>query len=423
MRHTRLRTPLFFSFRSALCAALLLALPLSPFIEVHAENFERQNLEKQTSEKQPPQTVPAPKPALSNGTVSVPNSVSHSVAKSLVAYRGTSSLVGNIEAEMLSQGLAQVSITSDASREAAVFTVDNPARLVVDLPFQGSRTHALRKPARIESANNELLAAVRIAAHDTKVRIVFDLQGATAPPYSIESRSKKLTIRLGTGVTGKSASAPASLTQPPQRTKEPTSTPVAPQPSSPAVLVTAPPNHSDAGAPTSTPAPTPMPTLAPPPTAIPTAIATAKAVTVKTEPVLSPTELAPATSAAQKLTTSQVLSQTEKVEIIEGPALVGILFPTHSASEAPTVRLTLNHRPRFRLGRRNEQSYRLRIEDCSLATERVGLPFFPPQDFVGFTMIQASQVGSAVEVVIGADRGTRITATPDDSDILLRANR
>jgi hypothetical protein len=422
MRHTRLRPSLFFSFRSALCATLLLALPLSPFIEVHAENSEQQ-----TSEKQPPQTVPAPKSALSNRTVSVPNSAPHSLTKSLVTYRGTSSLVGNIDAEMLSQGVAQVSVTSDASREAAVFTVDNPARLVVDLPFQGSRAHALRKPARIESATNELLAAVRIAAHDTKVRIVFDLQGPTAPPYSIESRSKKLTIRLGTGVTGKSASsAPPSLSQPPQRTKEPSSVPTTPQPSSPAKLVTTPTNQIEALAPASTPIPTPMPTLAPPPTSIPTAIATTKALAVKTAPALSPTEntpAAPATSAPQKVTNSQALSQTEKVEIIEGPALVGILFPTHSASEAPTVRLTLNHRPRFRLGRRNEQSYRLRIEDCALATERVGLPFFPPQDFVGFTMIQASQVGSAVEVIIGADRGTRITATPDDSDILLRANR
>ncbi len=389
---------------------------------MHAENSE-----KQTSEKQLPRTAPSPKPALSNSKVPVPNSAPHSVAKSLVAYRGTSSLVGNIEAEMLSQGVVQVSITSDASREAAVFTVDNPARLVVDLPFQGSRTHALRKPARIESTTNELLAAVRIAAHDTKVRIVFDLQGTTAPPYSIESRSKKLTIRLGTGVTGKSASSAApNLSQPPQRTKETSSAPATPQPSSPAVLVTTPPNQIEAGVHTSTPIPTPMPTSAPPPTAIPTAIATTKALAVKTAPALSPTEhmpAAPATSAPQKATTSQALSQTEQVEIIEGPALVGILFQAPAASEAPTVRLTLNHRPRFRLGRRNEQSYRLRIEDCALATERVGLPFFPPQDFVGFTMIQASQVGNAVEVVIGADRGTRITATPDDSDILLRANR
>jgi len=309
-----------------------------------------------------------------------------------------------------------VKIGSTVGLSAAVFTVDGPPRLVIDLPFNGNRSKVLRKPVRLQSAPNSEVEAMRIAAHDDKIRIVVDLKGQIAPPYSVESRSHDLIIRLGGSI-------------PPQPPSKVVGSPTV------AVVTTVkavPPTPPDPTAP-------PTPALTPVVVASPTSTPIATSIPVPSIPAPSSTQShppatprhSPAITQPPEVVEDTFLSATprsalvisEKIEAIEGPSLVGILFSSKTINGEPAVRLTLNHRPRFRLSRRDQQSYRLRVEGCKLASSRVGLPFFPPQDFVGFTMIKAAEVGTGVDVIIGTDRGSRITATPDDSDILLKASR
>ena len=80
----------------------------------------------------------------------------------------------------------------------------------------------------------------------------------------------------------------------------------------------------------------------------------------------------------------------------------------------------MNYRPQYRLSRSNDRSYKLRIADCAIASESLSLPFFPPQEFAGFTVVQAAAIGRDLEITIGTDRGVRISAVPGDTAILLQ---
>ena len=344
-------------------------------------------------------------------------------AQELISYTGSSPFLAHAQIGLAhaqigatSTNTIVVKIGSTVGLSAAVFTVDGPPRLVIDLPFNGNRSKVLRKPVRLQSAPNSEVEAMRIAAHDDKIRIVVDLKGQIAPPYSVESRSHDLIIRLGGSI-------------PPQPPSKVVGSPTV------AVVTTVkavPPTPPDPTAP-------PTPALTPVVVASPTSTPIATSIPVPSIPAPSSTQShppatprhSPAITQPPEVVEDTFLSATprsalvisEKIEAIEGPSLVGILFSSKTINGEPAVRLTLNHRPRFRLSRRDQQSYRLRVEGCKLASSRVGLPFFPPQDFVGFTMIKAAEVGTGVDVIIGTDRGSRITATPDDSDILLKASR
>jgi len=85
------------------------------------------------------------------------------------------------------------------------------------------------------------------------------------------------------------------------------------------------------------------------------------------------------------------------------------------------VRVALAQRPQFKLSRRDDRSYRLVINDCYMGAKEQQLPQFPPADFEGLTILRAEQVGTAVEVIIGTERGVKLASVSKNNDILIRA--
>jgi len=87
----------------------------------------------------------------------------------------------------------------------------------------------------------------------------------------------------------------------------------------------------------------------------------------------------------------------------------------------PAFRLVLKTRPQFKLTKKDEHSYTLTISECSIIADHLKLPYFPPQNLVGFTHILARENPGGIEVTIGVERGIRISAVAKDSAIVVRS--
>ncbi len=96
-------------------------------------------------------------------------------------------------------------------------------------------------------------------------------------------------------------------------------------------------------------------------------------------------------------------------------------FVRLAPSDVRAVRLNLSAKKNFTLAREDSNTFALTIPGTSLDSNEVGQPFFPPQDFSGFTMVHAQQDGDNVVVRIGVDDNTRVVALPKGSSLWLRA--
>lgn len=283
----------------------------------------------------------------------------------------------------------------------ATLVLENPLRVVIDLP--PSKTIKNKNIAVNKSA---AVSALRIGAHSDKLRLVLDIRGLQPPEISVYQRDSGTEIdvfvkKVRTAVPTPRAVATVQVilpepTEPPTSTStalpESTSTPV-PEATATYLAPTAPVAPSMTATPTSTSTTAPTPTRASP-TAVPTATVA--------PPPLPPTT--PPTTA-----------------ISGGPHVLEFGFEYSNPEHTPIIRISLSDRSEFKLSKAEERLYKLSIPGARLASLTLKLPQFPPHDFVGFSFVQAEQQGDSVEVKIGVDRGARISAFPQDKDILVRA--
>jgi hypothetical protein len=74
----------------------------------------------------------------------------------------------------------------------------------------------------------------------------------------------------------------------------------------------------------------------------------------------------------------------------------------------------------FKVSKIDVNLYAIEIPDTTLSTETLSLPQFPPHDFLGFTYIEGAKTTGGVVVRIGVERGARISAFAQGSDIVVR---
>lgn len=305
-------------------------------------------------------------------------------------------------------------IKGPSAMKAEIFEVENPRRLVIDLPVTVSKLNRT-----VASPNQNLITAIRFGAHPGKVRIVLDFASGIVL-HTSHKTAGRVTLTLETTPTKELSATPIPLITPPsQPTLTPTVIPSATQlqaetpratPTviqttvSPLVSITPEPSVTPlatgtlAPLPTETPHPTPTFTPEPSPTTMPTATET---------PAATPT-VAPAIE-------TPLISP-----VAVGCRLSGIEFFLENAESF--VRLTLSERTQFKLVREKERRYKIMIPDCTVATPGLSLPQFPPNDVVGFTLVRIQQVDSKIEIDIGLDDGMKANAVNKDAAILIKAS-
>ncbi len=254
-----------------------------------------------------------------------------------------------------------------------VFLLTDPNRLVVDL-FNKN----LKITKTILPSENKFISAIRFGAHPDRLRLVLDLK-AEQIDYKTESKKGNLTISLWIKkqdvVTALPDIKETGLIPTPLATQTPTGTivPLA----TPTVELT----------PTSPPMPTSTPTVV-----VSTAVATA---------ISLETPLPPSSAGDKNIT--------------------DIKFGKAPADNMPIVILQFSSKSEYKLIKKEDGVYILSVRGTGIESSRLALPFFPPHDFIGFTMVQARNVGADLEITIGVERGVRVASVTKDTQIWIRA--
>ncbi len=331
----------------------------------------------------------------------------------------------------------ELQIDSTVASSATVFSVPDPARVVVDLAIKSSdvaavKKSSLRRPRNLPITKGTCCEAVRIAAHQDKIRIVLDLRGDQKLALASTKSSNRVVATL---------SHTAVLREVPPA---PTATTAAQKPA----IISATRNLQEEAL-----------DATPSASSQSASSQSASSQSAAVEPSFSPHSLSErAISEASVSQSSSSQSSSAHFSSSHGsessgsisspiagsavtlvpetsiqprvPALTSIQFSLdtpEAATKGKYVRLITNHRPQYQLEKKDKKTYRLRINSCSLAVKGavngVGLPYFPPQDFEGVNMILASQKGSDVIVEISVDPQFRVTAIPGDDEIQVLATR
>lgn len=85
------------------------------------------------------------------------------------------------------------------------------------------------------------------------------------------------------------------------------------------------------------------------------------------------------------------------------------------------MKIKLSFRSEYKLTRRDQKTFDLEIPNCTVASESLALPYFPPHDFVGFTFVKVERSGNGVKVALGVDRGVRIASVVNENEIWIKA--
>lgn len=293
----------------------------------------------------------------------------------------------------------------------STLVLEHPLRVVIDMPPSKNV-----KNTGLNVDKHTMVSALRIGVHQDKLRFVLDLRGKTTPQVSVSesARGTEIDVFVPGTPEAQPTEAPTATPEPvatvqvivpefptevpesivtevPQTSAPLTEEPTATQSAATATTVpTSTPTATNTPAPTNTEAPTPSATATPPQ---PTATAT---------PLPVPPTAPPIAVAS------------------EGPRLLEFKFEYNESDKTPVIRISLSERSQFTLSKADERLYKLTIPGTQLATLGLKLPQFPPHDFAGFTFLQAEQRESNAEVKIGVERGARISALPQENDILVR---
>lgn len=267
-----------------------------------------------------------------------------------------------------------VSISAITVEGAAVFGVENPARIVIDLPqLRSKRSRSF--PAAAGSVNG-----VRFGSHPDKLRIVLDLSSSQLPLIRQQAEKTELKIELLESVEA----APTPSLRP---------------------IETATPSPSAMPSPTAPPALTDTPFLAPTPS--PLAVSSPAPVE-KTAPTITPTPL--------------IQPPTDLTSALPGGpiAVARFEFGYLPEDQSPVLKIGLSQRAEYKLSRSDQKTFQLIIPNSHLAGKYLTLPHFPPGDFTGLNSVQARPLRNDVEISIGVDLGTRLASFVKENEIWVR---
>ena len=290
-------------------------------------------------------------------------------------------------------------IQSASAFTANVFTLENPARIVIDALGLKLQSQKSASPGK-----NKILKGFRLGFYPDKVRFVLDLNGKSLPSYSTSQEGNTFVLTIG-GEDELMKLAPVETREEEPRVEaSPTSTPEQK-------------NETPLPEATATETPEPTPTEKPEEKTATPAPPTASPVVIQPSP--TPTEIPPQPTATQTpLPVVQGFGSAAKEADVENE-LGNIIFD-ESGPESSLLRLILWKDAAFKLSKEKDY-YTLSIPDCVPSGRHLILAHYPPENFTGINAVQVAFRKKETLLTIYVERGTRLSAYRNGSEIQVRA--
>jgi hypothetical protein len=284
-----------------------------------------------------------------------------------------------------------------------VMLIDNPTRLVIDVPGVSS------KSAENVSVKDALVSGLRIGVHPDKTRIVVDIQGHYTPQYQINALPDGAEVVFSFGVSAHSDSADTSeesfTIQNHAADEEPT----------PAVE----------------PTPKPRPTVEPLPLHTPEAVPTpGKFIKQEFGNTGVPEETPAARQTPQQNSSNPAddfdtdFDQPDRNnDAAAARTVTAIYYQTLNNTKVPAVAFDLKGEGPYSLKPIKSDLYELVLKSTRLAGKYLSLPQFPPDSFRGFSVIVARQEGADVHVKIYVEENTKLFPFISKGQLWLKVSR
>ena len=276
----------------------------------------------------------------------------------------------------------EILISGPKAKDLTPFEVENPRRLVLDLPRKIGK---FLKESNYVLNNSTCSKSIRIGGHPDKTRLVIDLNSKCDFEISKKPDGLKINFAAQHNLTTAIPTAAPTHTLTPSFT--PTSVPI---------IIS-----------TTTPANTPTSTSTATVTITPTVTATASATSTST-----PSESNVDTIAIPTVTPTNMMK-----ELLIGKVLEQISF-FHDGN-INQVKLNFSQRVSFKTVKDAPRKYKISVKDCLIARPGLSLPHFPPNDVVGFTLIQPVKEGPDLNIYVNVEDGIKINASNVDNTIVI----
>jgi len=259
----------------------------------------------------------------------------------------------------------------DKDLTANVFAVENPSRLVIDIPgfvASGPQTKAIA---------NAVFSSIRLGVHQDKTRLVIDINDNQVPEYTVSSDAD-----IGALVVGFSFSGNTSIVTEPM-VEEPAAS-ISLQEVEPVKV--------------------PTPVVEPeveieqpkiPAVRMPEPVAVVPASVPLTEP---------------KVPSVEDIPEIEQPQVSGGIGVVkGVYYQAAKNSKTSSIMVDVDGLNQYSLSQAGPGAYELTLRNTMLKGSHLSLPQFPPDTFKGFEVIVASQAGSDVVVKVYTDEKVKLS--------------
>lgn len=257
-----------------------------------------------------------------------------------------------------------------------VLVLENPSRLVIDIPNHAS------KVAQTKNLTNEHLAAIRVGQHPDKVRVVIDVKDNALVHYQLPSTISPDSYSIEFSI-GESESI-AGIEE------------------TPTIAVLAEEEEEEvAVAPVKDESEIEVASFEPPVKKVepkkPTATKKPEAVS---PPIITPEQAAPIAS--------------------EKTVVQSISFQSLPADDTPAVVIKVQSLGNYSLSKKGDNIYEIVLEGASLAGEHLSLPFYPPDTFSGLEAVIAHQGGGNITLKVFVDQSYKINPFRTKGELWLK---
>jgi hypothetical protein len=340
-----------------------------------------------------------------------------------IKYQGLKLAINN------RNGGTQITLDRPSAKQSVlVERIENPTRLIIDIPsfkIGGNRTFQVN--------DSQVIAAARFGVHPDKTRIVLDVRPEAAAQTNLKvsgESGKRIVVGFGEVTSAKTKDSrpvptPIELKKITSETLAKAEKPEASPSLAPSVVPATPSETTpeiEAEATSQTPEPEGTINEEAAPIASPTLEATPLPTEIETPTPLPAPKVVP--TARQTPPAAKELNARSETKVktvpVSGKMLTGLDFAFLGDQQSPVLKIALGERTEFRLSKTDTKFYTIVIPGFGVAGKHLLLPFFPPKDFVGFSVVTAKETLAGLEIAIGVDPGVRLTAFADSNSILVK---
>lgn len=365
-----------------------------------------------------------------------------------------------LKLSLIENGTSPKELKVNLPKSAApnVMKLENPARLVIDLPGLSTNNNKT-----INLSSSDPLKSVRVGRHPNNTRLVFDLNDQNFPAYALSNDGKAITLTFSESASATTlanansqniSSTPNAANTNLAQTKNTAAQNIAaiPTKAETTAALTAPLAKQEgmntanqaaieakreisiknSAANTSSPA-----IAAPQPNAVTNGIATAPLSDLSPAKLHSNQETIEAPKARldsktlietpkEVLNNSQAAALSAAIDsnrqVMGTPAVNKIAFERDPSSQVMMIKISLSQRTPYTLSRTGQRAYRLALPQTIFADENLTLPHFPPQDFKGITLVNPERGNGQVEFFIGVERDIKLASFAHENEIWIKVD-